>query len=419
MNRKFFIFVFIVISLFTVSGVTIAEESSSDSPSNSEEIEELEEDIEKYKKKLNELSSRVQSLSNEIEYADTQIALTETQIQNSIYKIQQTENEIEELTDDLADLGVRIDKLVGSIDHQQVVLQERQRTRYKTKEVRDPSTFMIFFGSSTIGELVQKATYLRVVEEQDIKLLEQMRNTKNAYDKQKQLFEEKKTQEEQLHAQLQIEKANLDSYQVQLVQQKADKKRLLEDTQNDEEKYQDLLAEAQRELNQIIGAVSVLKGQDGEKVKKGDVIGIQGNSGYSFGDHLHFGVYRYSSFEEIDGWNWYYNNYVDPDDVLKDKNVYWDDGCRSAGYKSVGDGDWGWPLSSPTVSQGFGHTCYSDSYYGGKVHPAYDMYGAYGAPVYAAEDGEAYFCDNCLGDGGNGVFIFHDDDYMTLYWHLQ
>ena len=74
MNRKFFIFVFIVISLFTVSGVTIAEESSSDSPSNSEEIEELEEDIEKYKKKLNELSSRVQSLSNEIEYADTQIA---------------------------------------------------------------------------------------------------------------------------------------------------------------------------------------------------------------------------------------------------------------------------------------------------------------------------------------------------------
>ena len=72
--------------------------------------------------------------------------------------------------------------MVGSIDHQQVVLQERQRTRYKTKEVRDPSTFMIFFGSSTIGELVQKATYLRVVEEQDIKLLEQMRNTKNAYD---------------------------------------------------------------------------------------------------------------------------------------------------------------------------------------------------------------------------------------------
>ena len=187
----------------------------------------------------------------------------------------------------------------------------------------------------------------------------------------------------------------------------------------DAEKYQQLLVEALKELQQITGAVSALIGQSGEEVDKGQLIGYQGSSGYSFGEHLHFGVYRYSSFEEINGWNWYYSNYVDPDDVLKEKDVYWNDGCSGASYKEIGDGDWVWPLSSPTISQGFGHTCWSDIYYGGKVHPAYDMYGATGSPIYAADNGVAYYCRNCLGDGGNGVFIFHDDDYMTVYWHLR
>jgi murein DD-endopeptidase MepM/ murein hydrolase activator NlpD len=47
------------------------------------------------------------------------------------------------------------------------------------------------------------------------------------------------------------------------------------------------------------------------------------------------------------------------------------------------------------------------------------MVGIGSIDVKAVDDGEAYFCRNCLGDGGNGVFIFHDGDYMTLYWHLK
>jgi len=76
-------------------------------------------------------------------------------------------------------------------------------------------------------------------------------------------------------------------------------------------------------------------------------------------------------------------------------------------------------MSSPTVTQGYGKTCWSDIYYGGNVHPGFDMDSGHGSPVYAVEDGTAYYCRNCLNDGGNGVFIFHDDNYMTIYWHLQ
>jgi hypothetical protein len=306
--------------------------------------------------------------------------------------------------------------LVAAIEYQQNVLNNRLRARYKT---RDDTPFFVIFGGSSLDEIIQRTEYLKVMEHQDNKLLDEMNQTKEAYIKQKSLLEEKKKEEEDLKKQLAIEKANLDSYKISLENTKAEKDRLLKLTQNDEKKYQELLAEAQRELEQIVMAVAVLKDQESKKVDKGEAIGIQGNTGYSFGDHLHFGVYKYGSFDDIEGWNWYYSNYVDPAKKLDSKTVYWDTGCGSAGEKKVGSGDWKWPISKPTISQGFGHTCWSDVYYGGKDHPAYDMYGAVGSVVYAADDGDAYFCRNCLGDGGNGVFIFHDDDYMTLYWHLK
>lgn len=384
------------------------EDFPKDNPEREECIENRE--------KLEEARKKEKSLQNEIDIINSQIKLTELKIQNSTVKIASTTQKISELANDIEDLKLRIEKLEESITFQQGVLNSRLRERYKSRET---SPVVILFGSSTVNTLIQKTEYLKFMEIQDNKLLDEMSRTKDAFNKQKDLFVEKKEEEEQLKRELEIEKANLDSYKATIEDQKSEKERLLEATQNDEAKYQELLEKARRELQQMLNAVSVLKYQDGEKVEKGDVIGVQGNTGYSFGEHLHFGVYKYKSFEDIDGWDWYYSNYVDPAKKLESKTVRWDTGCESAKDKKVGSGDWRWPISNPTVSQGFGHTCWSDVYYGGKIHPAYDMYSGYGVPVYAVEDGEAYFCRNCLSDGGNGVFIFHDDGYMTVYWHLR
>ncbi|MBN1162911.1 peptidoglycan DD-metalloendopeptidase family protein [Patescibacteria group bacterium] len=381
-----------------------------------EEIDDLQDKIEKYEKKIVELQGRAKTLANEIEYMDSQINLTELRIRDSISKIVQKEQKIKELTGDINNLSERIDKLQSSIDYQTGVLQARLRERYMSQE---DSPLVFLLSSDTLDQIVHKTEYLKVMGIQDNKMIDDMSKTKQSFMLQKKLYQDKKDKEEELKAELEVEKANLDYYKNSLEGQKVEKNRLLELTQNDENKYQKLLKEAEEELQQIMRAVSVLKHQDGEEVKRGDVIGIQGNTGYSFGDHLHFGVYRYGSFEDIDGWDWYYSNYVDPAKKLKSKTVYWNTGCETAGNRTIGNGDWDWPIKNPTISQGFGDTCYSDVYYGGKPHPAYDMYGPYGAAIYAVDDGEAYYCRNCLGDGGNGVFMFHGDDYMTLYWHLQ
>ena len=381
-----------------------------------EEIGDLEKKIEKYEKKINDLQGRAKTLANEIEYMNSQIGLTELRIQSAVGKISETEKKIFELAGNIKDLATRIDKFQKSIDYQKEVLQARLRARYKSKE---DSPLVYLLGSDTFGQIVHKAEYLKTMEEQDNKLIEDMSRIKQSFSLQKKLYEDKKVKEEELKAELETQKANLSYYKVSLESQKVEKDKLLDMTQNDEIKYQKLLDEAQKELEQITRAVGILKHQDGEAIEKGELIGVQGNTGYSFGDHLHFGVYKYKDFDDIDGWDWYYSNYVDPAKKLKKKTVYWGTGCESSGDRTVGSGDWSWPMSSPTISQGFGKTCYSNTYYGGKPHPAYDMYGPVGSGIYAVEDGEAYFCRNCLGDGGNGVFMFHEDGYMTLYWHLK
>lgn len=404
--------IFFLIPLLTVLGQTTT---------NSDDVEELEEKIEKYEKKINELQGRASTLANEIEYMNSQIGLTELKIQNSIAKIAKTEKEIQKLAGDIEDLKVRIVKLEKSIDYQKEVLSARIRERYKS---RDENAMVVLFGSVTLETMVQKVEYLKAMERYDNKLLVEMGDTKARYDMQKNLFEQKKEEEEKLKSQLLNEKASLDVYKGQLDAQKEDKKRLLESTQNDEAKYQGLLEDALRELRQIQGAASVVIRQgNAVDVEKDEVIGTMGSSGNSTGPHLHFGVYKYSvdDFQDHESWSWYYSNYVNPLDKLESKTVYWGTGCSNdpSGSRESGKGDWNWPMSSVTVTQNYGSkTCYNWMY-GGKPHPALDLVGRGDISVRAVEDGEAYFCRNCLGDGGNGVFIFHDDDYMTVYWHLR
>lgn len=366
---------------------------------NTEECQKI---ISESESKIKELSQQRDTLSSQIQYMDTQIYLTEL-------KISQTEIKINEIKEEINQIEKRISGLDQSINYLANLLIRRVLIGYKNRHF---SLLNLLFENESASLLINQYKYWKSVQEENQRLLIKTQQSKLNLEEQKSLREEKITQLNNLQKQLAAQKT-------ELAQQKTIKQKLLIETQNSEAVYQKLLADALRELSQIQKAASFLKNQGTAVfVKKGDVIGVQGNTGYSFGDHLHFGVYRYSSIDDLVG-DWYGNNWVDPGSVLSQKQVLWDTGCESKEIKTVGSGSFSWPIENPTISQGSGFTCYSSLYYRGRVHPAWDMWGPTGTLIRAAEDGNAYFCRNCLGDGANGVFIFHDNGLMTLYWHLQ
>jgi len=208
-----------------------------------EEIAELEEKVENWKRKGN-------SLQKEIEYADSQIQLTQLRIQNTINQITVKTEKIAKLGEDIIDLANRIEKMVKSIAYQENVLAQRQRSYYKMEETTPVNFEFILFllDPKKLEQKIDKTVYSEIMQEHDANLLEEMNKIKIAYTNQKDIFEDKKQEEEELKAEIVAQKANQEAYKRQLDDQKASKQRLLADTQNSEAKYQELLEEARKEL---------------------------------------------------------------------------------------------------------------------------------------------------------------------------
>ena len=119
-----------------------------------------------------------------------------------------------------------------------------------------------------------------------------------------------------------------------------------------------------------------------------------GNTGYSFGAHLHFGLYNLT---ESNIKNWTYQNDIDSSQYVK---------------------DFMWPMNSPIdITQGRGKTPYS-YLYADRFHHGVDMVSK-NKSIMAVNDGVAYFYRNTGSSLGNHVKLFHPDDKMTLYLHLQ
>lgn len=351
------------------------------SSTSAKTIEELQKEIQEYEGQLVKLSTQSKTLSNQIAQFDAQMKLT-------ALKITQAEEQI-------AQLGGRIDRLEESLDVLSSAFSSRAVETYKMS--RFDSNFAYVLTSPGVEGAVSRFYYLKKIQEADQDLFTRLQTAQTSY-------KIEKVDQEDLQAELEKQKANLNS-------QKTAKASLLTATKNDEKKYQQLLIAAKSEYEAIV-AITAGKGTETEvgQVSEGARIAsiIQGASCNSSGAHLHFIVRKPGGVTD------------NPFNYLKGGISYTD---YSGGDPFNPSGSWEWPISAPiSYSQGYGVTwavrnTWVSSIY--QFHNGLDINGS-SSEVRAPRAGKLYRGSYNVGCLLRYVRLDHDDsDLDTLYLHVN
>lgn len=358
--------------------------------STDERLKALSDEIAKYEQELKRLSEEKNTLSNQIAQYDAQIRLT-------ILKISQTEEKINLL-------GGRITQLQESLESLTSAFIVRANQTYKMARFNEP--YLLLLSSKNLTEAVSSFHYLKRIQEADRNLLERLKSARENYIREK-------TDQEALQAQLENQKA-------QLASQKSAKTKLLEQTKNDEARYQTLLSRARAEFEAIQAIISG-KGEETQvgHTNEGDKIAsmIQGASCNSSGTHLHFMV--------VQG-----GNAFNPFNYLRGGVSYENCSTISCGSPDADPfnptGSWNWPINEKIkFNQGYGSTWAIKNTWVGRIynsHNGIDIDSESSLDVKAVKSGTLYRGGYT---GYNGcrlryVRVDHDDsDLETYYLHIN
>ncbi len=357
-----------------------------------DQLKKKQEEIKQVQQQLSQSQAQEKTLKTQLAYIDAQNKLTEL-------KIEETEFQLKKLDKEINDLSGRIERLSTSVDSISQVLLERIVNTYKHSGT---TTLDMIFSSRGVTDLLERLKYLQVAQANDKKVLYQLQATKTTYNDQKTDRQTRQEEQEKL-------KKDLEKYTEQLVEQKKAKDELLRATQNDEKKFQDLLAKLRADTDSISRALAGAGTKIGS-VKKGERIAGIGMSGCTTGPHLHLEVMTPAHVEngviigrenKVDP-----KPYIDSGRFAKPNLSYTGSDCSQGGSCSNGD-----------ITTRFGQVYFLGT------HAGLDIADFFGASIYVAEDGEAYTTQDTkacylTGTVGKGVFVDHKNGIVTLYWHI-
>ncbi len=221
----------------------LLDECDKDELEADEYIECMQEKKDELQVKIEDTQQQAQTLTNAINIINDQVQLQQLQIA-------QTQAEIRFLEKEVDNLNERIEGLVLSLDRLSQILITRVQASYKQNRI---NSILNLFAINNFADFITQYKYLQQAEQQIANAMEEAENQRLLYDEQKDLKEIKQDQLEEKREQLQAQ-------QQQLENSRSEKERLLQQTRNDEATYQQLLTQAQAEIDSIRAYTQALFG---------------------------------------------------------------------------------------------------------------------------------------------------------------
>ncbi len=322
--------------------------------------------------KLNQLDEEIKTAEAQISKAEQSIVQVETELQRTKADIKIYENQIAELENRAAPLKEKLQKILPVFHY--LSLQ---------------SPIKKILGASSISALADELQSYKQLSLGLRKPLEQLNSSRRELEKLRGGLLALQENYSELKTRKIVQKNGLES-------EKKYKEKLTVKTQIEIERLKteeaDLAKreqEVEKEISQYLETYKSGGNFIGRKVSRGEIIGYQGDSGFSTGSHLHFTVFTDNNLKK----------HHNPDKHLKNSHLIY-------------------PLDDWRLTQGYGMTTLAKrGAYGGGPHNGIDIASFPGAPVKAAADG-AIIMDKYFGSYGNVIIIDHGDNLYTLYGHL-
>lgn len=309
-------------------------------------------------------------------------------------KANTVEEKIEQLQDEIAgiqltidantkkqdDLTNKIEAAQNRLEEQRVLLSANIRSMYIEGDI---SPLEMLASSSNISDFVDKQEYRDRIKESIVEIVGQVEKLKKQLDEQKKEVTAILAEQKALKGTLDAKEGEANAKLGEINQTKAGFDAQVKARKGDIAKLQQEIAAAQAALSRVdVGSLP-----SSGSVVQGQIIGTVGNTGNSFGAHLHLRA------------QWGSGGPVNPSNFL---------GSR-----------WALPLNAP-ITQVFGVNQY---FYGPGGHDGIDYGASAGTPIKAVESGTLYkgTSEQLVGHWYFGcmAMIQHSGGLISIYAHME
>lgn len=303
------------------------------------------------------LAGEASTLEGQIALMNIEIALIQSQIGTAQAK--------------LATINQELAVVEARMDAKRAVLAEYLRSSYMVSQT---SEVEMLFGSGSLGQFVDRQKYLQSGQDRVNEVLEEIGLIKQDLDGKR--------------AAVVSIKNSLKAKQDEINVRRAAQNQLLAKTRGEQDRYETYVAEAKAQRDAANARLQQLAGSGSMRsqgyVEAGQIIGYEGNTGNSFGTHLHFEV-------RVGGQPTNPSSYINSGRLQR-------------------------PIYG-VLTQGYGVS--SCGYCGYSVHTGLDISSGGVAPVRAAAAGNI-IVNEFIGDGyGHKIIIDHGNGLWTLYAHMR